>query len=75
MSSASLIKTPPQKVSVNGWVFYTSTALILLLTVTLSGGVFIREAELMAQMLRQCERRTQGNAIPDQSVSGQPTGG
>ena len=35
MSSASLIKTPPQKVTVNGWVFYTSTALILLLTAIL----------------------------------------
>jgi hypothetical protein len=27
MTSASLIKTPPEKVRVNGWVFYTSTAL------------------------------------------------
>ena len=35
MSSASLIKTPPEKVTVNGWVFYTSTALILLLTAIL----------------------------------------
>ena len=35
MSSASLIKTPPEKVRVNGWVFYTSTALILLLTAIL----------------------------------------
>ncbi|SDV10691.1 choline/glycine/proline betaine transport protein [Pseudomonas mucidolens] len=35
MSSASLIKTPPEKVRVNGWVFYTSTALVLLLTAIL----------------------------------------
>ncbi|NWE48018.1 BCCT family transporter [Pseudomonas gingeri] len=35
MSSASLIKTPAEKVRVNGWVFYTSTALILLLTAIL----------------------------------------
>ena len=35
MSSASLIKTPPEKVRVNGWVFYTSTVLILLLTAIL----------------------------------------
>ena len=35
MSSASIIKTPPEKVTVNGWVFYTSTALILLLTAIL----------------------------------------
>lgn len=35
MSSASLIKNPPQKVTVNGWVFYTSTVLILLLTAVL----------------------------------------
>ncbi len=35
MSSASLIKTSPEKVRVNGWVFYTSTALILLLTAIL----------------------------------------
>jgi len=35
MSSASLIKTPPQKVSVNGAVFYTATGLILLLTAIL----------------------------------------
>ncbi|MEN9658393.1 MAG: hypothetical protein RL571_1858 [Pseudomonadota bacterium] len=35
MSSASLIKTSPEKVQVNGWVFYTSTAMILLLTAIL----------------------------------------
>jgi len=35
MSSASLIKTSPEKVQVNGWVFYTSTVMILLLTAIL----------------------------------------
>ena len=35
MSTPSLIKTPHQKVRVNGVVFYTSTALILLLTAVL----------------------------------------
>lgn len=50
MSSASLIKTPPEKVTVNGWVFYTSTALILLLTAILI--IAPQEAGRMLEWLR-----------------------
>ncbi len=50
MSSASLIKTPRERVRLNGVVFYASTALILLLT-----GVLIAAPETAGRLLGQAQ--------------------